>query len=97
MVDVLGIAGGTYREEGAEHADHDGEEDDQEQAESGAFAAGRLGVDDGEGEGSVAVYDGCEVIDAVHDGDGIEERCYDSFSMTGLLVSWRKHYSVCQG
>lgn len=57
--------GGIYGEEGAEHADHDGEEYYQEKAEGGAFVAGGLGVDHCEGEGSVAADDGWEVVDAV--------------------------------
>ena len=62
-----------YCEECAKHTDHDGEEDYQKKAESGAFVAGSLGVDDCEREGSVTAYDGCEIVDAVKDCDGVEE------------------------
>ena len=41
-------------EVGAEHADHDAEEEDQEEAEGGALGAGGLRVDYGEREGAVA-------------------------------------------
>lgn len=65
----------SYCEESTKDADHDGEEDDQKKAESGAFVASGLGVDDCQGKGSVAANDRCEVIDAVEDRDGVEERC----------------------
>ena len=78
MGGVTGKGGWTaYCEECAKDADHDGEEDYEEEAESGAFVAGSLGIDDGEGEGSIAADDGCQVVDAVEDCDGVEEGCYD--------------------
>ena len=64
-----------YREECAKDTDQDGKENDQEEAECGALVAGSLGVDDREGERSVAADDGSQIVDAVKDGDGIEKRC----------------------
>lgn len=55
---VTWSGGERYCEECPEHTDHDGEEDDQKQAESGALVTSGLGVHDCEGERSVAIYDG---------------------------------------
>ena len=68
----------AYCEECTEDTDHDGEEDYEEEAECGAFVAGSLGVNDCEGEGPVASDDGCQIVDAVEDGDGVEEGGYDN-------------------
>ena len=65
----------TYCEECTEHTDHDGEEENQKQAESGALVARSLGVHDCEGKRSVAADDGCQVVDAVKDGNSVEEGC----------------------
>lgn len=48
----------TYCEESTKHTDHDGKEDDQQKAESGAFVACGLGVHDCERERSVAADNG---------------------------------------
>ena len=68
----------SYREECAKNTDQDGKENYQEEAESGALVAGSLGVDDGEGERSVAADNSGQIVDAVKDGDGIEKRCWNS-------------------
>ena len=65
----------SYREECAKDTDQDGKENYQEETESGTLVAGGLGVDDREGERSVAADNRGQIIDAVKDGDGIEKRC----------------------
>ena len=65
----------SYCEKCAENTYQDGKEDYQEETESGAFVTGSLGVDDGEGERSVAADNSGQIVDAVTDGDGIEKRC----------------------
>ena len=65
----------SYREECTKNTDQDGKENYQEEAESGAFVARSLRVDNGEGERSVAADYSRQIVDAVQDGDGIEKRC----------------------
>ena len=64
----------SYGEECAKNTDQDGKENYQEEAESGALAAGSLGVDDRERKRSVAADNSGQIVDAVQDGDGIEKR-----------------------
>ena len=64
-----------YREECAKNTDHDGKKNDQEEAESGALVTSSLGIEDREGERSVAADNSGQIVDAVQDGDCIEKRC----------------------
>ena len=51
------------------------EEDDEQEAECGAFTSGSLSVHFGERERSAAVDDSVEIRNTVQDCDGVAESC----------------------